>query len=311
MTQDGRLLANRPLEDLEKTKVSWYWVDFDRPDAREMALLEKRYPFVGFAVGRHLAYLRHPKIKVFEDHHYLIMHAIEADKMVVKELDLFIGAGFLITYHKEKLNFLAEIERMIKHEETGVETPMDVVRLMINELVSDYYPIVAACGDRILAIEENRHHRPKGTMIEEMFAIRRQLLKLSYSIVPMKDLMFSILESDKFVKGAKNYYFFHNVYDHLFRLSELIEANEKAIEILRDNYMTINAYRTNHITKTLTVIGTIFIPLTFLAGVYGMNFRHIPGLGGRYSFHIIVLVMCLIGWTLYAWFRRKGWFDID
>jgi magnesium transporter len=103
--------------------------------------------------------------------------------------------------------------------------------------------------------------------------------------------------------------YFSDIYDHLLKLSEMIDSNRDMTADFRDSYVSFHSDRMNSIMKTLTVITTIFMPLTFIAGVYGMNFGNMPELSWYYGYFMAIGLMLFIGVGLYAWFRRKGWFD--
>jgi magnesium transporter len=131
---------------------------------------------------------------------------------------------------------------------------------------------------------------------------------LRHTIIPMRDLLYRMLNSHRLetIQGKKEY--FADIYDHLLKLSEMIDANREMTADIRDSYISYNSHQTNRVMKVLTVITTIFMPLTFIAGIYGMNFEHMPELNWDYGYFFILSIMLLIGVGMYVWFKRKGWF---
>lgn len=125
----------------------------------------------------------------------------------------------------------------------------------------------------------------------------------------MRDLLYRTINSER-IEGVKNHlFYFTDVCDHLLKLSELIESDREITADIRDSYASFNSNRMNSIMKTLTVITTIFMPLTFVAGIYGMNFDNMPELHWQWGYFIVLGLLFSLGFGMYLWFRRKGWFD--
>jgi magnesium transporter len=122
-------------------------------------------------------------------------------------------------------------------------------------------------------------------------------------------LLYRMINSDKIPGVKEQNIYYTDIYDHLLKLTEMIESNREMTADLRDSYNSLRSNRMNSIMKTLTVITTIFMPLTFIAGVYGMNFVNMPELHWAGGYYLIIGVMVTLGLGMYLWFRRKGWFD--
>ena len=125
----------------------------------------------------------------------------------------------------------------------------------------------------------------------------------------MRDLLYRIINSEKIADVRVQLAYFTDIYDHLLKLAEMLETNREMTADLRDSYDSLRSNRMNSIMKTLTVITTIFMPLTFIAGVYGMNFVHMPELEWQDGYFLVLGVMLLLGIGMFLWFKRKGWFD--
>ena len=120
--------------------------------------------------------------------------------------------------------------------------------------------------------------------------------------------MYRMLNSQRLPGIDKNKAYFLDIYDHLLKLSELIEANREITADIRDSYLSYNSHQTNRVMKILTVFTSIFMPLTFIVGVYGMNFENMPELKWQYGYFEALLLMTIIGMGMYIWFKKKGWF---
>ncbi|MNY35478.1 Magnesium transport protein CorA [compost metagenome] len=145
-------------------------------------------------------------------------------------------------------------------------------------------------------------------LMSQVFNVRGRLLKLRRTIVPMRDLMYRILNSQHVQSNGEERIYFGDIYDHLLKLTDMIEVDREMTADLRDSYISLNSNRMNSIMKTLTVITTIFMPLTLIAGIYGMNFRVMPELDWKYGYFGVLLLMLVLGAGMVRWFRRSGWF---
>lgn len=145
-------------------------------------------------------------------------------------------------------------------------------------------------------------------LLDDLFYTRHQLLSLRHTINPMRDLIYRILNSQRMTEMQGKMVYFSDIHDHLLKLTEMIEAARELTTDIRDSYISINSYQTNHVMKVLTVITTIFMPITFIAGLYGMNFQNMPELHWKYGYIACLIVMFIVTLGLCLWFKKKGWF---
>jgi magnesium transporter len=125
----------------------------------------------------------------------------------------------------------------------------------------------------------------------------------------MRELLYRILNTQR-IEGLHHYVpFFTDIHDHLLKLSEMVDSNRDMTSDMRDHYMSLSTNRMNTIMKTLTVITTIFMPLTFIVGLYGMNFHNMPELSWHYGYYAVLIIMSMLGIGMFIWFKQKGWFD--
>ena len=310
LNQDNQLLLNPPLQSLKDMK--WYWCDFNSPTDDEANLLLTHFHFHPLAVEDCIIELQRPKLDYYENLHFLVIHAIN-EQLETHEVDLFIAENFIVTFHFQQQKEIDGIWEAIQSSGNLTDvSPLEIGYKVIDKIVDSFFPIVERVEDRLLAIENSDDaQKGKDTLITQTYKVRKDLLKLRQTIIPMRDLIYRIVESKRFFSQEQKRVYFHDIYDHLLKLSEMIESNRQLTADIRDNYISLNSYRMNNIMKTLTVITTIFMPLTFLAGIYGMNFVYMPELNSHYGYFIILGVMLVIGLIMFFWFKRKGWFDSD
>ena len=125
----------------------------------------------------------------------------------------------------------------------------------------------------------------------------------------MRDLLYRILNSERLQGFEDHKLYFSDVYEHLVKLADMAESSREMTSDMRDSYLSLNSSHMNQNMMVLTVITTIFIPLTFIVGVYGMNFQHMPELGWKYGYMIVLIIMAAIGTGMFIWFKKKGWFN--
>lgn len=297
------------LEELKTAELDWYWVDFNNPKEDECRLLDTFFHFHPLAIEDCYHLLQRPKLDHYDDVHFLVLHEVERKTLTVNEINMFIGPRFIVTFHYEPSPEIEDARiKLASRKKIGENGHLYAAYLVMDKLVDQYFPAVHELEDQLLDMEIGIGDAQSQTAMSDIFNIRSRLLRLRKTIVPMRDLLYRLTNSDRII-GLKQYLaFYHDVYDHLLKLSEMMDSSREMTADLRDNYISYNSHRMNSIMKTLTVITTIFMPLTFLAGIYGMNFSNMPELEWSWGYFAVITVMFVIGVGMYAWFRTKGWF---
>ncbi|MDO3676566.1 magnesium/cobalt transporter CorA [Paenibacillus ehimensis] len=310
VTHDSDLLTDIGLERLDDPDIAWYWVDFNQPTEQEAKLLESHFRFHPLAIEDCYHLLQRPKVDHYETVHFFVLHALNPRTLSAQEVDMFLGSRFLVTFHFGQQPELDEAwQRMQEQPSCQEKGHLYAAYLVMDKLVDEYFPAVYELEDELLGIEAGSRKRSVQQMMDDIFEIRGRLLKLRRTIVPMRDLLYRIVNSER-IEGVKEHlFYFTDVYDHLLKLAEMIESNRDMTADMRDSYISMNSNRMNTIMKTLTVITTIFMPLTFIAGIYGMNFDYMPELKWHGGYFFVLGVMFGIGAGMFWWFKRKGWFD--
>ena len=311
VTDQLELRRDITLEELKHIQAKWYWVDFNEPSTEEALLLEQYFHFHPLAVEDCLHHLlQRPKVDHYENTHFFVLHSLHPHTFAAEEVDLFWGDNFIVTFH---LNPSQEIDdawnRIAENQQLFEAGHVYAAHLVIDKLVDQYFPAAYQLEDQLSDIESKEGKDSIQSVMDDIFEIRSKLLKLRKTILPMRELMYRIINSER-IEGVKtNMLYFTDIYDHLLKLSEMIESNREMTADMRDSYMSLNSNRMNTIMKTLTVITTIFMPLTFIVGIYGMNFDNMPELHWQWGYFIVLAVLVGGGIGMYAWFKRKGWFD--
>ncbi|NLI92316.1 MAG: magnesium/cobalt transporter CorA [Peptococcaceae bacterium] len=298
------------VEELYCPEISWYWVDFCNPDGKETALLDEFFHFHHLSVEDAVFSLNRPKMDYYDQYIFIILNALNQDTLDPEEISLFIGQRFIVSYHKEQLSEIDEAwEKVLKTQKDWENGPAYVAHQIMDKVVDQFFPAVSRIEDYLTDLDDRSEKQPIRILIDEVFSIRRKLLKLRRLVNSMRDLLYRIINSERVDDFQRHKMFFADIHDHLLKLSEMIESSRDMTADMRDSYLSINTNRMNTHMVVLTVITTIFIPLTFIVGIYGMNFEYMPELKWRYGYFMILFFMTVLGSGMYIWFKRKGWFD--
>ncbi|MEG0771964.1 magnesium/cobalt transporter CorA [Clostridium sp.] len=305
-----QLIENLTIEKLPKKDLAWYWIDFDSPTESEKKLLSSYFKFHHLAIEDCIHSLNKPKLDYYENYNFFILNALNKHNLQPIEVSLFVSDKFIVSYHEDKLQEILEASNRIRsnshHWDQG---PMYVTHQILDEIVDQFFPAIYSIEDALDKIDNNPDKKSIHKLIDEVFAIRSDLLKLRRIIYSMRDLLYRILNSERLNIFKDHKLYFSDVYDHLLKLSDMVEANRDMTSDIRDSYISINSNKMNTNMMLLTVITSIFIPITFIAGVYGMNFKYMPELEWKYGYFVALIVMSSISISMFFWFKRKGWFD--
>lgn len=313
VTKEKKIVKDITIEELSSVGADWYWVDFHNPTEEEVLLLETHFHFHPLAIEDCLHFIQRPKINFYkrdekDNYTFFVLNALNQDTHEAEEVDVFLGEKYIVSFHKEELTGLSTFRNQIEKQPIHDISPVYVLHALIDNLVDAYFPILYGVEDQILLLEDKKNVLPTKEIMEQLYEVRSDLVMLRKSIVPMRDLLYRIINISKIDEIFHFRHYFADVYDHLVKLTEMVETNRELSSDIRDNQLSIQSHRANSIMMTLTIITVIFMPLTFIAGIYGMNFENMPELHYTYGYFIVLGVMLLLTLGMIVWFRRKGWF---
>lgn len=310
-TRDGRIMEEVPLESVRDSGYRWCWVDFSEPDGSDADLLLQVFGFHPLAVEDCFHLLQRPKLDHYDGHHFFVLHGIDPVSREVREIDMFLSGNLVVTVHLEPSQEVEDARRkLLELRRIPPHGHIFAAYLLMDKMVDRYFPSVEELEDQVLEAEDSiGMKRSVEKTMDSIFEIRSELLKLRRTVAPMRDLLYRVLNTEKIEGLREHHAYFSDIYDHLLKLTEMIDSIRELTADMRDSYTAYSNNRMNAIMKTLTVITTIFMPLTFIAGIYGMNFAHMPELAWRWGYFAVLGGMAVLGVSMYAWFRWKGWFD--
>lgn len=289
------------------------WVDLDSPADAEAKLLREVFHIHELAVEDALAAVHLPKIETYGDLLYLILHAIEAGKkhegFVTRDVDFFLGRNYLITVHQGGSQPIEALGRLCeRHPLVLAEGPGALLHRIVDRLVAAYGPEVDALEERVEKLEKTVFSRPKTNPLREIVGLKGDVASLRRVTLPQRDAI-SRLARREFPQVNETLAFrFRDVYDQLVRWSEAALFLQDRVTGLLDAYLSMQSNRLNQVMKVLTVISLIFMPLTVLTGMFGMNvpLPHFPGSDAAQFWWITGIIFGISGLMLWV-FRRMDW----
>jgi len=313
VTKEQKMVTDCTIEGLSSLDVDWYWVDFHNPTEEEVLLLETYFHFHPLAIEDCLHFIQRPKINFYEKNEqdtytFFVLNALNQNTYEAEEVDVFLGKNYIVSFHKGELHGLSQFRNRIEKQSVAELSPVYILHALIDNLVDEYFPIIYKVEDQILLLEDKKNMLPTKTIMEQLYEVRSDLVTLRKSIIPMRDLLYRITNMSKVDEISNFRHYFTDVYEHLLKLAEMVETNRELSSDIRDNQLSIQSSRANSIMMILTIITVIFMPLTFIAGIYGMNFENMPELKYKYGYFIVLGAMFLITFIMIVLFRKKDWF---
>jgi len=299
--------------DLAK-KGATTWINID--GTHDVALMEN----IGRRQGIHPLTLEdvlnntlRPKSEVFDDYLFVVLKMLRYDtdeKSVTSEqISLILGENILISFQEAAGDVFEPVRDRIRKGKGRIRgCGCDYLAYaLIDAIVDHYFVILDHVGRRLEQLEEGIDDHPDAGLLDEIHAVRRELIYLRKQVWPLRDIISLLLKEESSFFSDTTRLFIRDVYDHTIQTIDTIESFRDILSGLQDLYLSIISNRMNEVMKVLTVIATIFIPVTFFAGIYGMNFQHMPELGWRWGYPLFwVVVIALVAGMIF-FFRKKRW----
>ena len=254
-----------------------------------------------------------PKVEEYDEFLYIVMHGVKRhedspEKLGTVELDVVLGSNWVLTHHSSEMRTVDALRTEIERNPKGLSRgPAFVAHALIDRLADFYLPVVDKFDDEITEIEHEVIENPHAEPIGRILSLRRSIQQLRRLSLHQRDVLQRISRGDFDRVPEVALPFYRDVYDHFIRIADLADNHRELLTTALETYMSVTANRTNEIMKVLALISTIMLPLTFIAGVYGMNFEFMPELRWKYGY-VWALGLMLGVAVLFAWyFQRRGW----
>ena len=297
---------------VDTSKVTWIDVegihDFDM--LREFGEMFNLHPLVLEDI---VNTNQRPKIDDHGDYIFVVMKLLfldeETERLATEQISLVLGRNFVLTFQEIKRGILNPLRMRIRDSKGRIRRRrVDYLfYALIDVIIDDYFIVLEKLGNELEALEEEVILDPNPDVLKRIFNAKVNALVLRRAIWPLRDLTNVLVRGESSLLGEDIEHFLHDLHDHTVQLLETVGIIREMVTSMSDLYLSVANNRMNEVMKVLTMMATIFIPLTFIAGIYGMNFKLMPELEWRWGYFAVLGFMVAVGVAMVAYFKRKKW----
>ncbi len=298
-----------------KDKPATTWINVD--SVHQPEILEK----IGECFGLHPLVLedilntnQRPKIEDYNDYLYIVLKMLyyneKISKITTEQISLVVGPNYVISFQEgiEGDVFTSLRERIRNNKNRIRKTGADYLAYsLIDAIVDNYFMILERIGDDIELLEEKLVRNPTADVMHEIHKLKREMIYLRKAVWPLREVISGMERGVHALIQDSTRIFLRDVYDHTIQVIDTVETYRDMVSGMLDLYLSSISNRLNAVMKVLTIIATIFMPLTFIAGIYGMNFKYMPELEWRFGYPLVMVLMLIIGVVMLVYFRKKKW----
>lgn len=297
-----------------RKKQDFLWLDFVfEPIETCKPILQDIFNFHPLAIDDALHETHVPKIDDWDTYLYLVLRTVrfashDSLEIITPELDIFLGPNYIVTYNAGHIDAVEKVWDLCQQDQRYLARGAGYLLYQISdEIVNNSMTLIEDMDDHIDQIEDEIFSDPQPITLAHIFTIKRSVQTLRRTLLPQREVFNRLARGDFGLILENDRIYFRDVYDHMVRLQEINESLRDVAGSAIDTYLSVVNNRMNEIMKVLTIIATIFIPLSFFTGIYGMNFVYMPELKWRWGYFILLgfLGMVIIGMLIF--FRRKRW----
>ena len=254
-----------------------------------------------------------PKLEDFNHHLYIVLKMLTYDeksrKVEIEQVSLILGRNYVISFQEKEGDVFNNIRARLRNPQGRARTKGAdyLVYSILDSIIDNYFVILEKLGERVEEVEAELTADPSVKTLDAIRRLKREAIYLRKSVWPLRTVINNLERGENPLIDPSTLIYLRDVYDHTIHVIDTIETLRDILSGLLEIYLSSISNKMNEIMKVLTVIATIFIPLTFIAGVYGMNFRHMPELEQRWGYPLVLGIMALVTLSMLYFFRRKKW----
>lgn len=302
-------ISSDSVPELLKRGDSDLWLHLDAPTDDELRVLQEHLKIHDLTLEDIVHQNQRPKLESFDNYVYLAVHPLlrkESWRIEPSELDLLLGNHWIVSVHYGPLPGIIENSRLHDRIPRALGRGADFLLYTLLDLVVDaYFPLLDEIEDEIDSLENRLLARASSVDMNRLLTLKRSLVHIRRAVSPQREVFNQLTHHDFPFIRPENLLYFRDVYDHLIRITEEIDSLRDILSSLLEIYLASTSNQLNITMKRLTAWGTIFIVITAIAGIYGMNFKFMPELEWRYGYFVVLSLMALISLGLYFYFKRK------
>ncbi len=305
-------ISSPAMLDAPKDEITWITVDGlqDTELMEELGNIFKLHPLVLEDI---LNTNQRPKMEDYGDYLYVVLNnftgADEVD-LTSEQISIVLGRNFVLSFReKESAIFQPIRERLSCNKGRIRKAGADyLVHAIIDNIVDNYFIVLEALEEKIEFLEDDLVKRTTPVTLQAINKLKRELILLRKSLWPLREAISTLERLDSQLIGGSTGIYFKDIYDHVIAVIDSVETYRDMLSNMLDIYLSAVSNKLNEVMKVLTIIATLFMPLTFLAGIYGMNFKHMPELEWRWGYFIVLGIMLSVAMFMIFYFKRKKWF---
>lgn len=303
-----------PLPQLLGREDGALWVDMTGPTEDDLRALREIFHFHPLAIEDTLKQRQRPKLEEYEGYFFLTIHAAQAGRerdarLAWDEIDIFFGPRYVVTVHPHPTPAVEEARARLGHALPALRAEADyLLYTIVDTAVDTYFPVIDRVDAALERLEDQLFRKPTARTLDHIFALKRTLLQMRRVAAPLRDLLNGLTRRDEPMIRPQTLVYFRDVFDHLLRITDMIDTHRDLIAGALDIYLSVISNRLNEVMKVLTVVTAVFASLAVITGVYGMNFqRAYPPFEWPHGFAAVLLGMAGVTAAMLALFRRQGW----
>lgn len=285
------------------------WLDVATPSEDDLNWLAREYNFHPLAIEDCRHFDQRAKVEPYEGYLFISVDAVtrQNGELSAQELEVFLGADYLITVHREPLAAIETMRaRCVTDHRTGAYRADMLLYHIVDQMVDAFFPLLDEIEDEIDELEDAILERATHATMQRIFALKQQLVYLRKIVAPMREAM-NVLASTRYeLINPRTAVYYRDIYDHLVRIYDLIETSRDLLGNALDAYLSTVSNRLNEVMKRLTLLTTIFMPISFLVGFGGMNFAQIP-FDNQTAFGVMMGLLIVVPIGMMIWFWRSKW----
>ena len=320
--EEGRTVASSNPADLTRLLAGdqTFWLDLETPSQEELELLREQFHFHPLALEDAAHPHQRPKLDEYGEYVFLAADEVtldvsayqsapsarEAQAVQARQMAAFLGSHFLVTVHTQPVTTIQTLRARCDHHAQLLQRGPDyILYSLLDALVDGYFPLLEALEEQIDELEDRIVDRPDRSILDTLFGMKRDLTRLRRHTSPLREVLQSLTSRDFPNVHSETLPYFRDVADHLFRIYETLDSHRDLMSNMLDAYLSQVSNEMNRVMQKLSIVATIFLPITFITGYFGMNFDKQPWMKTDVWFWTWVMTMVAAG--TYWWFRKRHW----
>jgi magnesium transporter len=303
-------ISREAATDLLSRRDANLWLHFDTPTEEELDFLKENFAIHHLTIEDIVNQNQRPKIEAFENYVYLAIHPLRREakwEIEPSELDLLLGRGWIVSVHYGPLPGLINNSQLHERIPAALGRGADFLLYTLVDLVVDsYFPVMDDVEDKIESLEDRLLLRAHPGDMNRLLSLKRSIVHIRRAVTPQREVLNQLTRHDFPFVRPENLVYFRDVYDHLIRIAEELDSLRDILSSVLEIHLASTSNQLNATMKRLTAYGTIFVMITAIAGIYGMNFKFMPELEWRYGYFVVLGVMAAISLGLYFYFKKRG-----